>query len=378
MKKTFKAILALALALVLCLSLSVAAFADDPVETDAAAYLTKELKMPVGTITPTTTFKFTATAVSVDGHTDRAATAPAATIADISFTSANTSTAASGVKSVVGSNPVTFGTFPHAGQYIYTVTETAATNTFADAGKQALTYSQAEYEMNVYVSNKTAGGLYIQSIVLYKVKDDSGTAVDPKVKVTAGEGGQFRFVNTYTEKSGPIDGDKYDSLKIEKIVDGNMGDRTLDFNFSLTITATALESATASYSYTKYLADGTTSTGTVTAGTATTFTLKHGEYIIVEDVLVGAGYTVSETNVDANYTVSAAAGVTGDTVTAATNTVAGTLVTAGNSATYTNTYSKDIPTGIVINNLPYVLLIAVATAGLVLYIVSKRRKEQEG
>ena len=51
-----------------------------------------------------------------------------------------------------------------------------------------------------------------------------------------------------------------------------------------------------------------------------------------------------------------------------------------NTTAFTNTYSggdDTTPTGILMNNLPYIILLLVVLGGLTGYIVSKRRKEQE-
>ena len=177
MKKSFKTLLALALALILCLSLGVTAFAVDNPETDASAYVTKELQMPDGTAIPATTFKFTATAVSVDGKTAEAGTAPAATIADVGFAAADASTAASGVKSAVHSSAVSFGAFPHAGVYVYTVKETADTNTFADSNKQL--YSA----IDAMAKNAPAGSEGVVNMVKQAVSS-ANTAFDQVSKAT--------------------------------------------------------------------------------------------------------------------------------------------------------------------------------------------------
>ena len=49
-----------------------------------------------------------------------------------------------------------------------------------------------------------------------------------------------------------------------------------------------------------------------------------------------------------------------------------------NSTAFTNTYDDASvePTGIFINNLPFVLMVVVAGSGLALYVVSKRRSHQ--
>ena len=49
-----------------------------------------------------------------------------------------------------------------------------------------------------------------------------------------------------------------------------------------------------------------------------------------------------------------------------------------NSTAFTNAYDDNTitPTGIIINNLPFVLMVAIAGSGLALYVVSKRRSHQ--
>ena len=388
MKKTLKSCFALALALVLCLGLCATAFADADY-VDAKAAITKELTMPAKTPTPNCTFKFVVTSVSVDG--DTTVTAPVATIADISFTGtdAGTDAEAGGVKSVVKESNVQFGTFPHAGLYVYNVKETE--NTVTANKDQTFTYSKAEYEMQVFVANKPGaeGGLYIQSIVVYQTKDDAGNDIsvanqtkEPNIKPTEnGTGNSFRFVNKYVQKSGSPDPNNttFNSLKVEKKVTGNLGDLTKEFSFSLTVNKTAFEADNTTYNYVKYKADGTevaNGAGTLTAGTASTITLAHGEYIIVKDLLVGATYTVTETDTDKNYTTTIVAEEK-DTVNNNSKTASGTLRVLGNTAEFTNKYDLTPPTGIVINSLPYVILVVAAMTGIVLFVVSRKRREQE-
>jgi len=44
------------------------------------------------------------------------------------------------------------------------------------------------------------------------------------------------------------------------------------------------------------------------------------------------------------------------------------------SATVTNTLESTSPTGVIINNLPFIMMIVVAAAGFVAYIAAKRRR----
>ncbi|WP_066649440.1 hypothetical protein [Christensenella timonensis] len=117
--KTLKVVLALALAVVLCLGSMTSALAA-PVTggtegTPLQAAITKVLEMPDGTTTPTASFTFDVTKVSVDGLTAAAdlATMPAlGTVASattatqtISFTAADAGTSAAGLKTVSKETP---------------------------------------------------------------------------------------------------------------------------------------------------------------------------------------------------------------------------------------------------------------------------------
>ena len=47
-----------------------------------------------------------------------------------------------------------------------------------------------------------------------------------------------------------------------------------------------------------------------------------------------------------------------------------------NTGTMTNKYQDITPTGLIVNNLPFVLMGAVAVAGMVLYGTAKRKLER--
>ena len=66
--------------------------------------------------------------------------------------------------------------YTKAGIYVYTVTEEqTGAYTIADATKETLTYSKAEYTIYVYVANKADGsGVYVKAISAVLSKDDAG------------------------------------------------------------------------------------------------------------------------------------------------------------------------------------------------------------
>lgn len=272
-------------------------------------------------------------------------------------------------------------TFDAAGKYTFDVIEDEQ-NDLDDKG-YGLTVSKAKYTVDVYVKNKIAGtGTYVYSVVVNKELDDSGNAstgkVDPNPGVNQGDNSGFRFVNTYTKQAGtkdPEDSNKNLALSISKTVAGDFADKTHGFTFNVTIN---LPTTAAKPSYDGYVGE---EKYTFNNNTATTVTLTHGQKLKFEDLPAGTRYTVTETGTT-GYTPSASIIENGSSATVANANkgqdleVENKLVGENaNSTAFTNTYDDNsvTPTGIIINNLPFVLMVVIAGSGLALYVVSKRR-----
>ena len=117
---------------------------------DTTPQVTKHFVMAEGLAVPAETFSFTATAVTSD--------APAATIAEVDYnTEYSLGEATEGKYTLDTYADITFGTFPHAGMYEYTVKETAGND-------NAITYDTAEYKLRVYVVNEDDGSLIVQTV----------------------------------------------------------------------------------------------------------------------------------------------------------------------------------------------------------------------
>ena len=107
-----------------------------------------------------------------------------------------------------------------------------------------------------------------------------------------------------------------------------------------------------------------------------TFSLAHGEQVEFKNLPIGATYTVSEAGAD-NYTATAtvdgtaqAAGVKGQGT-----TTTSTLVDADGSTTAVDNEAEDITvTGVIMNILPFVMMIAIGGAAAAMYVASRRRK----
>lgn len=343
-----KKIGALILAGTMLLSMGTTAFAAEETTTpnvnqNGQVPITKEFEMADGLNTPAATFKFTATSTT-EG-------APTATIADVSFTEGQAGTLKGEKYVLEGKTAISFtGTWPHAGEYVYTVAET-------QESMPNVTYDTSSYTLRVYVINGT-NGLEIEKIT---------------AQGATGKTDKILFTNTYAKNNA--------TLTIEKNTTGTYADKTKEFNFEITFTKSPMS-------------DKTTFTGNIgsepvecTAGIAKSFTLADREQLVFSNLPVGTTYVVKELAASDGYTPSVTV-VENRTTTLKNKTVQetealDTLKENGknnlvgeneNKVTFTNTYKDVAVTGILMNNLPFILLVAVAIVAFVSLAVIKRRR----
>ncbi len=168
---------------------------------------------------------------------------------------------------------------------------------------------------------------------------------------------------------------------IEKKVEGNMGDLTKDYKFTVTITK-ADETSANDYSIT----NGTsTSTISVNNGAAT-FTLQNEQRVLLSDVPVGATVTITETDVDPSYTVEASLdrGKNKINPTSSSNgsnsftftfgSGSGNVISTNGTVTIINTLDASPPEGVLLDTLPYLLMLAAVGMGTVVLVVRRRRE----
>lgn len=100
---------------------------------------------------------------------------------------------------------------------------------------------------------------------------------------------------------------------------------------------------------------------TIKIGEETTFQLKHGDTISIANLPYGVTYTVTETAAE-GYTTTK----TGDT---------GRISAAEQTAAFTNERKGEIDMGVMLDSMPYVLVLAVVGAAVIALIAKKRRVE---
>ena len=380
MNKMFKKVLAAVAAGAMTMGMAMPTFAAEGGKV-TEAYVSKTYNTEVGKAE-----KFSFTATQVKAGTGIITTAANVTIPDISFTAEQTGTTKQRAK-------VNFPTFTEAGEYEYTVTETqTADPAVADGEHEKMIMSKAEYTMDVYVTENTEGNLVIDNIIVKKMRDDKGDDAQGTKVTDIGDTDTngFNFTNTYVQEAGT--GDKpstpgedytnYGSLNVSKTIsvpEGVQADANKEFDFTATFKfpdgtdANALGGLKGNGTDITLKQDGTY-----------TFKLKTTEKMKFTGVPVGTKISVTE-SATPNYKGSAAVVINGaaqDTVTASKYDEAITVSEKSlgqkkNTVDVTNTYNYVPTTGIIMNTLPYVLMIALCGVALIAFVGFKRRRLQK-
>lgn len=329
-----KKILSIALVLVLVLSLGATAFAANGQEYDAS--------LETNTITITKTLKATGTGARYPGDT-LTFTAGAGTVTECTEgTEAPALPAIDPVPVVEGATSaaitVKLPKFDTVGVYTYTITEN-------DTNVAGVTYRTAAITLVLTVIEKADGQKVIAAV-------HCETPVDPKTTEGTGSTKTDTFENTY----------KANALTIEKSVTGNLGDKQKEWNFTVTFTAPSGDTVKGTIGCsdeTKAIAPGEEGWTTKTA----TFTLKDSESITFNNIPYGTKYTIAEAEANKDgYTTSG---------------LVDTAKELKEDTTETIVNNKDMTpdTGISLDSLPYILIVAVVLAASVVMIVNKRRSE---
>ena len=379
MNKMFKKVLAVVAAGAMTMGMAMPTFAADEGKT-TEAWITKTYNTEVGKAE-----KFSFTAGQVKTGTGIITTDAAVTMPEISFTDTETGT-------ISKRSQITFPTYPEAGKYEYTVTETQTADPIvANSEHEKMIMSQAEYTMDVYVTDG-ATGTEISNIVVNKVKDDAGQTDTGKVDIGNTDTNKFNFTNTYVQEAGtgtkPTDPDptynENGSLKVSKaVVNANGTTTTPDDEFTFTATF-AFPAGTNASTLGGIKANG--GDVTLAEGGTYTFHLKANKNMKFTGVPVGTTITVKESAAK-NYKGSAEITINGTKLTPVAATSYNTELTAvnnneklgqkQNTVAVTNTYN-DVPvTGIIMNTLPYVLMIALCGVALIAFVGFKRRRLQK-
>jgi len=407
---------------ILCIGLVLPALADNgPIaegteSLQAKTAITKLLQMPAETTTPNATFNFVFKKESVNESKSDADKATMPDITGVIVTFADTdegNTDENGIKSVYKETGSVFDgvEWKHAGVYVYTVSEEQDTYTpigpfsASDDVIEEMSYSQASYEISVYVKEGSNGDLYIAAITAKIVqKDDSsegenGDKVDP-MPGTEGEYSNVIFTNVYLKNNNGTDPEKDAVLSISNKVENDYADKSKKFDFSVRISNPAtvnhpertfmaylLNENNSVISPDNHVSSAYIKTDSAgrkyiefTHNAALTVSLMHGQTLSFVGVPVGAIYHV-ENKAHANYTPGYELSLNDVMHSSDNGILSGSLSTKDryvgefkNNADFINRYKLVNEMGISVDNIPYIALICIILIGLSVYIIVKSRK----
>lgn len=324
-----KKMVSMFLTLAMVLSMGSVAMAAEESYTDMSTVtITKNYEAEnTGTTSPAETFNFTIERTSV---TDAAANVtrdnmPLPTIGFVSYVQGE-----AGSVNKSKEITVTLPEYDSVGIYTYTIKETAGS---------------------------TAGVTYY------------GSDIRLVVTVTQDANGKIRVAAVHTEGEGDTKSDNFPnkysagSLSVTKEVTGNMGDQTKEFTVTVTFTAPTGKSVNEVISYVE---DGVNKTiaANWANGTATaTIALKHNETVTFTNIPYDVTYTVEEED------------YTSDGYDSATYTFVDKnkiIDSVSDTVTITNNKGTTVDTGITVDSLPYIVLLAAALVGLVVFFGKRR------
>lgn len=334
-------------------------------ESDADLALTKTLKVENGTAPDSMTFNFSVKSNGVE------VLAPNVTFNKENNTDGQLFTAGTytrtfnvNLATLLGTNNKT-----KVGEYTYTISEN-------DTQIPGITKDDKELTLKVTVVNATGeiGGGYGYYAALYRG--------DKKIEATDA------FHNTYNANS----------LTLSKTVHGSLGSLAEDFSFIIKFLP---ESDAVAGMYkgpqvgtvgTDVSIDGKDTGDYLNLNTEYTVTLKHGKSLNFSNLPAGIKYEVYEKgsafNAEKNavtkdeYTVVVRESTDANSTAIAfdttdKNTVKGSVGTANVTTAFHNTHEGQPDMGVVLDNAPYIAMLAIVAIGGVALMLNKRRRDEE-
>ena len=363
----------------------------------------KVLNLPEsGVKTPTETFHFTFTPHSKNGNTTvNAGDIPTINTVDISYTDGDNKdndTATDGKQVIkTSSDALANVTWPESGQYTYTVVEKS------DTATEGMTYSKSSYTVSVFTKKTAEGTIVVDTIQIQQDKNDKGEDVANKKKTEYNPGGagedvknnNFSFSNNYDKKGGnsnpdptPTPGTGGDpdvipdadmnGFALMRTVTGGTINTEEVFKFSL-----KAEKPVGSHSdentFTYRIVKGSTVGEAQTAnyGQAFEVDLRHHDRVVFDGILLGSKVSAEETfSAGYNKSLGAKTVFDGTAVSSLDDLKSGKVIgnNGKNGVYFMN--AQQTPTGIVMNNLPYIVVVAIASVGVVLFAKRRRNKEE--
>ena len=246
------------------------------------------------------------------------------------------------------------------GVYYYTVKENAGST-------PGVRYDSSELTLKVTVAHKTVDGTKTGEIV--------PDAYDYYVALYRGNqkiSNENAFTNYYGKDS---DGnDTAYKLDLKKTVKGNFGDLGKTFTFKVVLKPVAGKHAEDYAGAVVTSKDGQNGKVWAIDGTTVhTVTIGHGETVTLTNLPEGVVYEVTEDQTTETPWVYTVTGQTTDTE----GDKSVTTTNANNIVSIVNTHEGTPDMGVVLDNAPYIAMLAIVAIGGVALMLNKRRRDEE-
>lgn len=275
--------------------------------------------------------------------------------------------------------------------FIFVVSENSESRKNVVISKEPLSLSERKA---VETAVKNAGSTFSSNptTVFYSIKDSAKITIDRtdveyyggqihiadtyrwnkalllKYSVTEGNNPEVTITNSYTSNRA--------DLTVTKNVTGNMADLDEEFTFQMSITG--------DYDDDKITYKKGTTEGKLSELTDNKFTLGNGESIVFSGIPAGAKVTVTETGaedykttVDVSNTPTEAVALAAETGSVATKSGSVDIDATAHTITFTNTKEIPVNTGVILDTLPYVLMLIAVGGGVVAFFLRKRHHDDE-
>lgn len=250
------------------------------------------------------------------------------------------------------------------------------------------------------VDKNTLGDLYMVVSVTHKLKDETSKEIVPNVyeysvslrryngAVSASNvevvstGKKVPNTNAFTNTYGA--GNSVNDVTLSKTVHGSFGDlsKTFDFIVKFEMPASATDVTYGAIVATKsdksiiikqgetvISAEGSADAVNLEYGKEYTVTMKHDQNVVFSNLPANVTYTMTEDG--------AVAGKLGDYTVTGEQSAKKTMGSADETVAIVNTHEGTPDMGVVLDNAPYIAMLAIVAIGGVALMLNKRRRDEE-